>query len=275
MPEAVFTPGGAGAGIVPRRSRVGHNYIWLCALRGPHDSGTPPSMVCLVLPRLYPESQMDGRAVLVMMRAPRDGSRLSVPPAAVEASGRRHNEGPPCRADGEGCTPRRADGRLEPPDDRRDRPARGGEQGDDHHWRDGKADLIVEAYLAKAARDAPVPEIGSVRQDLVELLGRLAFAFTRLGSGRTMTDFVVESHSNSSFGDLFRSTLLASRHRAMEEVLERGQRRGEIRQGVQMTIIIDALYGAMYHRLLMSRETIDAEFVRGLVGTVIDGVAAR
>jgi AcrR family transcriptional regulator len=144
-----------------------------------------------------------------------------------------------------------------------------------YRWWGSKTDLVVEAYLAKAARDAPVPETGSVRQDLVELLGRLAFALTRLGSGRTMTDFVVEAHSNSSFGDLFRSTLLASRRRAMEEVLERGRRRGEIRQGVQLTVIIDTLYGAMYHRLLMSRETIDGEFVRSLVDTVIDGVAAN
>jgi AcrR family transcriptional regulator len=144
-----------------------------------------------------------------------------------------------------------------------------------YRWWASKTDLIVEAYLAKAARDVPVPATGSVRQDLVELLGRLAFALTKLGSGRTMTDFVVEAHGNSSFGDTFRATLLASRRRVMAEVLEHAQERGEIRQGVQPTVIIDALYGAMYHRLLMSRETIDGEYVRDLVNTVIDGVATK
>jgi AcrR family transcriptional regulator len=142
-----------------------------------------------------------------------------------------------------------------------------------YRWWDGKTELIVEAYLAKAARDVPIPATGSVRQDLIELLGRLAFALTKLDSGRTMADFIVEAHGNSSFGDLFRSTLLASRRRAMAQVLENGQRRGEIRPGAELTVIIDALYGAMYHRLLMSRETIDGQFVRNLVNTVVDGVA--
>jgi AcrR family transcriptional regulator len=211
-----------------------------------------------------------------MMRAPRDGSRLSVPPAAVEASGRRRNE------DAHRAVLTATVALLDEPTVGLSRltieaiaQRAGVSKATIYRWWDGKTDLIVEAYLAKAARDAPVPETGSVRQDLVELLGRLAFALTRLGSGQTMTDFVVEAQSNSSFGDLFRSTLLASRRRAMAEVLERGQRRGEIRQGVQLTVIIDALYGAMYHRLLMSHETIDGEFVRGLVNTVIDGVAAR
>ncbi|MFC4949226.1 hypothetical protein [Pseudonocardia sp. GCM10023141] len=43
---------------------------------------------------------------------------------------------------------------------------------------------------------------------------------------------------------------------------------------MRLTVVIDALYGAMYHRLLVSRETIDGEYVRDLVNTVIDGVAA-
>jgi AcrR family transcriptional regulator len=214
--------------------------------------------------------------VFATMRAPRDGSRLSVPPAAVEAGGRRRNE------DAHRAVLTATVALLDEPTVGLSRLTiegialrAGVSKATIYRWWDGKTDLIVEAYLAKAARDVPIPETGSVRQDLVELLGRLAFALTKLGSGRTMTDFVVEAHSNSSFGDLFRSTLLASRRRAMAQVIERAQQRGEIRQGAQPTVIIDALYGAMYHRLLMSRETIDGEYVRDLVSTVIDGVAAR
>jgi AcrR family transcriptional regulator len=213
--------------------------------------------------------------VFALMRAPRNGSGLSVPPTAVEPGGRRRNE------DVHRAVLTATVALLDEPTVGLSRLTiegialrAGVSKATIYRWWDGKTALIVEAYLAKAARDVPVPETGSVRQDLVELLGRLAFALTKLGSGRTMTDFVVEAHSNSSFGDLFRSTLLASRRRAMAQVLERGQQRGEIRQGVQLTVVIDALYGAMYHRLLMSRETIDGEYVRDLVSTVIDGVAA-
>jgi AcrR family transcriptional regulator len=210
-----------------------------------------------------------------MTRSPRDGSRRSVPPAPVEAGGRRRNE------DAHRAVLTATVALLDEPTVGLSRLTiegialrAGVSKATIYRWWGGKTDLIVEAYLAKAARDVPVPETGSVRQDLVELLGRLAFALTKLGSGRTMTDFVVEAHSNSAFGDSFRATLLASRRGAMAQVLERGQQRGEIRQGVHLTVVIDALYGAMYHRLLMSREMIDGEYVRDLVSTVIDGVAA-
>jgi AcrR family transcriptional regulator len=210
------------------------------------------------------------------MRAPRDGSRLSVPPVAAEAGGRRRNE------DVHRAVLTATVALLDEPTVGLSRLTiegvafrAGVSKATIYRWWGGKTDLIVEAYLAKAARDVPVADTGSVRQDLVELLGRLAFALTKLGSGRTMADFVVEAHSNASFGDTFRETWLASRRRAMAQVIARGQQRGEIRQGVQPTVIIDALYGAMYHRLLMSREMIDGDYVRDLVNTVIDGVAAR
>lgn len=211
-----------------------------------------------------------------MTGASRDGNRLTVPPAAAEAGGRRRNE------EVHRAVLTATVALLDEPTVGLGRLTiegialrAGVSKATIYRWWEGKPDLIVEAYLAKAARDVPMPETGSVRQDLVELLGRLAFALTRLGSGRTMTDFVVEAHSNSSFGDLFRSTLLASRRRAMAQVLEHGRQRGEIRPEAKPTVIIDALYGAIYHRLLMSRDMIDGEYVRNLVDTVIDGVAVR
>jgi AcrR family transcriptional regulator len=214
--------------------------------------------------------------VVAMTRASRDGSRLSVPPATGKVGGRRRNE------DVHRAVLTATVALLDEPTVGLSRLTiegvalrAGVSKATIYRWWGGKTDLIVEAYLAKAARDVPVPDTGAVRQDLIELLGRLAFALTKLGSGRTMSDFVVEAHSNSTFGDRFRATLLSSRRQAMAQVLERGQQRGEIRRGAQLTVVIDALYGAMYHRLLMSRETIDGEYVRNLVSTAIDGVADR
>jgi AcrR family transcriptional regulator len=128
-------------------------------------------------PVIYSARETNGRAVFAVMRPPRDGSRQSVSPAAVEASGRRRNE------DVHRAVLTATVALLDEPTVGLSRltiegiaQRAGVSKATIYRWWDGKTDLIVEAYLAKAARDAPVPETGSVRQDLVELLGRLAFA---------------------------------------------------------------------------------------------------
>jgi AcrR family transcriptional regulator len=141
-----------------------------------------------------------------------------------------------------------------------------------YRWWRGKNELVVEAYAAKAARDAPVPDTGSVRQDLKELLGRLAYALTNLHSGKVMASLIIEANERPAFGEMFRRTMLSARRGAIMEVLERAHARGELRGDVDLPVVVDALYGAVYHRLLMSGEPIDGRFISSLTDHVLLGV---
>jgi AcrR family transcriptional regulator len=142
-----------------------------------------------------------------------------------------------------------------------------------YRWWRGKNELVIEAYAAKAARDAPVPNTGSVRQDLKELLGRLGYALTKLHSGKVMAALIIEANERPAFGELFRRAMLSARRGAIMEVLERARLRGELRRDVDLAVVVDALYGAVYHRLLMSGEPIDGRFVSSLTDHVLLGVA--
>lgn len=141
-----------------------------------------------------------------------------------------------------------------------------------YRWWRSKNDLVVEAYAAKAARDAPVPDTGSVRDDLKELLGRLGFALTNLNSGKVMAELIIEANERPAFGEMFRRTMLSARRGAIMEVLEHARVRGDLRRDVDLPVVVDALYGAVYHRLLMSREPIDGPFVTSLIDHVLLGV---
>jgi Tetracyclin repressor-like, C-terminal domain len=71
---------------------------------------------------------------------------------------------------------------------------------------------------------------------------------------------------------MFRRTMLSARRAAIMEVLERARARGELRRDVDLPVVVDALYGAVYHRLLMSGEPIDGWFVSSLTDHVLLGV---
>lgn len=111
-----------------------------------------------------------------------------------------------------------------------------------------------------------------MRQDLKELLGRLGYALTNLHSGKVMAALIVEANERPAFGELFRRTMLSARRGAIMEVLEHARARGELRRDVDLPVVVDALYGAVYHRLLMSGEPIDGRFVSALIDHILLGV---
>jgi transcriptional regulator with XRE-family HTH domain len=65
--EAVFTPAGAGARIVARRTRVGHDYTLVGALRGPHKRMEAHLVTLTERSEEFPLFQHPGTELLYML----------------------------------------------------------------------------------------------------------------------------------------------------------------------------------------------------------------
>ena len=65
--DAVFTPAGAGARIVQRGTRVGHDYILLGALRGPHKRMGAHLVTLSERSEVFPLFQHPGTELLFML----------------------------------------------------------------------------------------------------------------------------------------------------------------------------------------------------------------
>lgn len=57
--------------------------------------------------------------------------------------------------------------------------------------------------------------------------------------------------------------------------LRRARDRGQIADDVDLTSLVDQLWGACYHRLLVPDEPLTTDLVRHLVRTVLHGAAPR
>jgi hypothetical protein len=73
----------------------------------------------------------------------------------------------------------------------------------------------------------------------------------------------------------FRQNVVPARRQAMLAVLERGRERGEILPDADLALAVDTLHGAVFYRLLLSGEPLDAEFAERVADQVLDGVTAR
>jgi hypothetical protein len=55
--------------------------------------------------------------------------------------------------------------------------------------------------------------------------------------------------------------------------LRRGIKRGEIVEGADLDLVLDALYGPLYMRFMIRHDMLTDEFVNHLCDLVMDGIA--
>jgi AcrR family transcriptional regulator len=141
-----------------------------------------------------------------------------------------------------------------------------------YRWWPDKAHLVLDAYRSKSARDITAPVTGELRRDLVAHLGQLAFALSHNGSDRAVADIAMAAAQDPAFGALYRDTLLRDRRQALSDVFIAGRRRGQVRAGIDLAVAVDAAYGAIHHRLLLTAEPIDGSFVSALTDLIVAGI---
>lgn len=59
------------------------------------------------------------------------------------------------------------------------------------------------------------------------------------------------------------------------KILERGVERGEIAPDVDRRLALEAMYGPIYARRLLTREKVDEAYLVGLVDLFLDGIRPR
>lgn len=141
-----------------------------------------------------------------------------------------------------------------------------------YRWWPTKAALVADAFSNSADQELRFPDTGSVRSDMSQQMRQLARVF-RSKRGRVVAALLAGGQSDPELLDAFRERFLRPRRREAYATLRRGIDRGEIAEGVDMDLILDALYGAMYMRFLIRHDTLTEEFVTQLCDLVLDSVA--
>ncbi|NDI48071.1 TetR/AcrR family transcriptional regulator [Goekera deserti] len=142
------------------------------------------------------------------------------------------------------------------------------------HWPSRQV-LVLEAYSWTTNRVTPLPDTGDVVEDLRVYLSELAFCTSFGGAAPTVAGLLVDALEDAEFAVAFRRVLVGERRRAFATILARGQQRGQVRPDLDRDAAVDALYGALHHRLLMSGQPVDGPFVAALVDVVTRGLVAR
>ena len=142
-----------------------------------------------------------------------------------------------------------------------------------YRWWPSRAALVLEAYLAGSDTVLPPPDSGSTRADVRTLLGWLAAVLAEPTGGRVVAGLLADLRDDPDLAEGFHRDVVPARRRAMLAALERGRDRGDVRADADLELAVDALHGAVFYRLLISGEPLDADFAQRLGDQVLDGLA--
>lgn len=123
--------------------------------------------------------------------------------------------------------------------------------------------------LAMAALMEAVPEAKQSSQDdplkaLRGLLYGVAATFNH-PSGRHVAMVLASADSSSEIAKAFRSHFIQSRRREAEGHIARAITAGKLPEDVQMDLVLDMIFGAVFYRLLMGHAKISKAFMDKLL----------
>jgi AcrR family transcriptional regulator len=131
--------------------------------------------------------------------------------------------------------------------------------------------LVLEAMLERTSEHVPVPDTGSLREDL-RALATTAAANASTPEVAAMARAVAADSPRD--GKLARASkrFWAERLALDGVIVERAIERGEVRSDTVPSELIEAVIGPIHLRLLLTHEPVDPGFIERIVDTVVDGV---
>jgi len=128
-----------------------------------------------------------------------------------------------------------------------------------------KSEIVADAVRSLSAPGhANPPRTGSLRRDLVAVLGAAIRNLERTALGAAMRALVAEERDEVLARAL--ADVEESRRRALRAVLEAGRERREIDADRDIDLDVDLLFGAAYARTLVRRTALE----RGLAERIVD-----
>ncbi|HZP23153.1 MAG TPA: TetR/AcrR family transcriptional regulator [Terriglobales bacterium] len=142
-----------------------------------------------------------------------------------------------------------------------------------YRWWPNKGALVVDAFAASTADELHFPDSGSVYKDMSRQMCQWV-GVLRSPRGCIVRAIVAGGQSDRELLEEFRNRLLRPRRQEAYQTLRRGIDRGELPRGLDLDLVLDILYGAIYMRFLIRHDELSERYIEELCRLVLDGAAA-
>lgn len=145
-----------------------------------------------------------------------------------------------------------------------------------YRWWPSKGSLALEIFLDEVVKSQrPLPDRGSLRADLLAHVSAVVRSYGKAGTGRVIADLIAELPSDRQLATSLRDKVIEPVRAGNRLIFERAVDRREMSRDTDTDVAMDMLYGAIWVRLLVRRDTLDQRFARKLVEVALTGLQSR
>jgi len=136
--------------------------------------------------------------------------------------------------------------------------------------------LVMDAFLGEVTRAAPLRERATARESFAASMKLLARAY-RGQQGKIMQPLLGRAQVDERLREAVKTRWVEPRRQIAREIVRRGIANGELRPGLDPDVVLDALYGSIYHRLLIPYDdaAISDSYIDAVIDTVFGGLELK
>lgn len=142
-----------------------------------------------------------------------------------------------------------------------------------YKWWPSAGALAAEAYFTRVEHALEFPDTGDIEADLRTQLRAFVRVLTTEGAGAVIAELIGAAQTDPALRAAFSASYSRPRRNLALAALERARGRGQLRDDFSLDVIVDQLWGACYHRLVIPDEPLTLDFADELVRNALHGAA--
>jgi AcrR family transcriptional regulator len=135
-----------------------------------------------------------------------------------------------------------------------------------------KGALALDGYFHVMEPALAFPDTGDIEADLRTQLHTFVALLRDTSAGRVISELIGAAQTDHQLAAAYSERYSGPRRDLAVIALRRAQDRGQIRREVDPEVVVDQLWGACYHRLVLPDQPLDDDFVDSLLANLFRGI---
>ncbi len=144
-----------------------------------------------------------------------------------------------------------------------------------YKWWPSKGALALDGYFSRVEPELTFPDTGDIEADLRAQLHSFLRVIRDSPAGRVIGELIGQAQSDPELKAAYLERYSAPRRALAVAAMEIAMGRGQLSAGLDPETVVDQLWGACYHRLLLPDQPLTDEFVDALVDNLFHGISGR
>ncbi|MFC1401171.1 MULTISPECIES: TetR/AcrR family transcriptional regulator [Streptacidiphilus] len=141
-----------------------------------------------------------------------------------------------------------------------------------YKWWPSPGALAFEAYFSAVEETLAFADTGDIERDLTAQLHAFVRLLTKQQAGPAIAQLVGAAQTDPDLAAALSRSYTHPRRQLAVDRLRTAQNQGQIRPDVDPQVVVDQLWGACYHRLLLPDEPLDPTFADALITNLLRGI---